>query len=212
MGGSSSKAAGAVAASKSPAPCRPIVMSGPSGTGKSTLIQRIMKDHPTDFRFSVSHTTRPPRTGEQDGIHYHFTDVPTMQKMIEEGKFVEHANVYGKYYGTSKQAVADVAQDGKICILDIDTQGARSMRAQKLDAKYLFLAPPSLSTLESRLRGRGTDKDEVIQKRLEAAGGEMKAAKEPGLFDKTLVNDDLEECYGEFARLMADEIQRCRAH
>jgi len=135
-----------------------------------------------------------------------------MQKMIEEGKFVEHANVYGKYYGTSKQAVADVAQDGKICILDIDTQGARSMRAQKLDAKYLFLAPPSLSTLESRLRGRGTDKDEVIQKRLEAAGGEMKAAKEPGLFDKTLVNDDLEECYGEFARLMADEIQRCRAH
>jgi len=135
-----------------------------------------------------------------------------MQKMIREGKFVEHANVYGKYYGTSKQAVADVAKDGKICILDIDTQGARSMRSQHFDAKYLFLAPPSLASLEGRLRGRGTDKEEVIKKRLEAAGGEMEASKETGLFDKTLVNDDLEKCYGEFSRIMAEEIQRCRAH
>jgi guanylate kinase len=135
-----------------------------------------------------------------------------MQKMIEEGKFVEHANVYGKYYGTSKQAVADVAKDGKICILDIDTQGARSMRAQQLDARYMFLAPPSLASLESRLRGRGTDKEEVINKRLEAASGELKASKEPGLFDQILVNDDLEKCYGEFARMMDEEIQRCRPH
>ena len=115
-------------------------------------------------------------------------------------------------YGTSKQAVADVAKDGKICILDIDTQGARSMRSQQLDALYMFLAPPSLSSLEGRLRGRGTDKEEVIKKRLDAASGELKASKEPGLFDRTLVNDDLEKCYGEFARFMADEIQRCRAN
>lgn len=209
MGASSSKT---VAACSTPTPCRPLVMSGPSGTGKSTLIQRIMMDNPADFRFSVSHTTRPPRTGEEDGVHYHFTDVPTMQKMIAEGQFVEHANVYGKYYGTSKQAVADVAKDGKICILDIDTQGARSMRSQQLDAKYLFLAPPSIASLEGRLRGRGTDKEDVINKRLEAASGEMEASKETGLFDKTLVNDDLKKCYGEFARIMAEEIQRCRAN
>ena len=99
MGSTSSKAVGTAASSQAPTPCRPIVMSGPSGTGKSTLIQRLMKENPTDFRFSVSHTTRPPRSGEEDGVHYHFTDVPTMQKMIEENKFVEHANVYGKYPG-----------------------------------------------------------------------------------------------------------------
>jgi guanylate kinase len=170
----------------------------------------LMKDYPSDFGFSVSHTTRPQRAGEQDGVHYHFTTMDNMQRMIAEGGFIEHANVYGKYYGTSKKAVADVAKEGKICILDIDTQGARSMRAQNVDGKFLFVAPPSFEELERRLRGRGTDREEVIANRLNAANGEMAGSKEPGLYDQVLVNGEVCKCYKEFEKVLDEEIKRCR--
>eukprot|EP00927_Polykrikos_kofoidii_P039441 TRINITY_DN3382_c0_g1_i3.p1 TRINITY_DN3382_c0_g1~~TRINITY_DN3382_c0_g1_i3.p1 ORF type:complete len:238 (-),score=46.57 TRINITY_DN3382_c0_g1_i3:142-792(-) len=212
MGGSNGKTIGAASTAlvTSPTPCRPVVLCGPSGTGKSTLIARLMKEYPSDFAFSVSHTTRPPRGAEKNGVDYHFTDVPTMQADIEQGKFIEHANVYGKYYGTSKQAVADVAKDHKICVLDIDVQGARSVRAANMDGKFLFVGPPSMEQLEARLRGRNTDKEDAIKNRLAAAATEIAASKEPGLFDKILVNDDFEKCYGEFSRILDTEVQRCR--
>jgi guanylate kinase len=119
-----------------------------------TVIGRLLKDFPDKFGFSVSHTTRQPRVGEQDGVHYHFSVVDQIQKEIEEGKFIEHANVHGNYYGTSKAAVERVLQAGKACILDIDVQGADQVKKSSLHAKYLFIAPPSMDELEKRLRGR----------------------------------------------------------
>ena len=178
----------------------PIVICGPSGVGKGTLIEKLKADYPEQFGFSVSSTTRDPRPGEEDGVHYHFTDRESMEKEIEEGKFLEHADVHGNFYGTSVEAVTSVAAEGKMCILDIDVQGAASCkkgfreRAIK-NALFVFIAPPSLEKLEARLRGRGTEEEEAIQKRLGNAQGEMDRAKEPGFFDFTIVNDELDAAY-----------------
>ena len=186
----------------------PIVICGPSGVGKGTLIEKLKADYPEQFGFSVSSTTRDPRPGEEDGVHYHFTDRESMEKEIEEGKFLEHADVHGNFYGTSVEAVTSVAAEGKMCILDIDVQGAASCkkgfreRAIK-NALFVFIAPPSLEKLEARLRGRGTEEEEAIQKRLGNAQGEMDRAKEPGFFDFTIVNDDLEVAYAELKAIIS---------
>ena len=118
------------------------------------VITRLLKEHPDKFGFSVSHTTRKPRPGEVDGVHYHFTTVEQIQKEIEDGKFIEHANVHGNYYGTSRAAVEKVLHSGKVCVLDIDVQGAEQVKKSSLHAKYLFVSPPSMDELEKRLRGR----------------------------------------------------------
>lgn len=176
---------------------RPIVISGPSGTGKSTLLKKLLAEFPDKFGFSVSNTTRGPRPGEQDGVDYHFTSVDDFKKMIEEQKFVEWAQFSGNYYGTSIKAVEDVAQQNKICILDIDMQGVKSVKNSTLDARYLFVSPPSIDTLRERLVGRGTETEESIAKRIAAADAEMKYA-ETGAHDRIIVNDDLEKAYAEF--------------
>uniref|UniRef100_A0A7S0RKC8 Guanylate kinase 1 n=1 Tax=Pyramimonas obovata TaxID=1411642 RepID=A0A7S0RKC8_9CHLO len=180
----------------------PIVVCGPSGVGKGTLINRLMADFPDRFGFSVSHTTRAPRPGEEDGVHYHFAQVDQVKKEIAEGKFLEHAEVHGNVYGTSLAAVEAVATQGKACVLDIDVQGARSVRASALPATFVFVMPPSVEELEKRLRGRGTEKEESIQKRLKNAAGEMACADEPGFFDHKLVNNDLETTYQELKRIL----------
>ncbi|KAI5083071.1 hypothetical protein GOP47_0002814 [Adiantum capillus-veneris] len=174
---------------------RPVVICGPSGVGKGTLIGRLMKDFPTMFGFSVSHTTRPPRHLEKSGVHYHFTERPLMELAIQEGKFLESANVHGNLYGTSIAAVEAVANAGKRCILDIDVQGAQAVKKSGLDAAFIFIAPPSLEQLERRLRGRGTETEEQIQKRLKNARVELEHGKDCLLFDHYVVNDNLEECY-----------------
>lgn len=174
---------------------KPIVISGPSGVGKGTLISKLMEEFPSKFGFSVSHTTRAPRVKEQDGVHYHFTDRCTMEKEIRDGKFLEFATVHGNLYGTSVDAVEVVADSGKRCILDIDVQGAKSVRASPLEAIFIFITPPSYEKLEQRLRARGTETEEQIQKRLRNAREELEKGKSPGLFDHILVNDDLEICY-----------------
>ncbi|PHT71491.1 Guanylate kinase 1 [Capsicum annuum] len=174
---------------------KPIVISGPSGVGKGTLISKLMKEFPSAFGFSVSHTTRAPREKEQNGIHYHFTDRNVMEREIKDGKFLEFASVHGNLYGTSVEAVEVVADAGKICILDIDVQGARSVRATALDAIFIFISPPSFEELEKRLRARATETEEQIQKRLQNARAELEQGKSSGLFDHILVNDDLETCY-----------------
>jgi len=171
---------------------RPVIFAGPSGVGKGTLIEMLMKRFPDEqFGFSVSHTTRKPREGEVDGVHYNFSTVETMKKEIEEGKFIEYAEVHGNYYGTSVASVEKVQSAGKICILDIDVQGVQSVKKSTLKPVYLFISPPSMEELERRLRGRGTEKEESIQRRLNNASEEMKYGNQAGNFDCVFVNSDL---------------------
>lgn len=176
---------------------RPIVISGPSGTGKSTLLKRLLAEYPDKFGFSVSHTTRAPRAGEKNGVDYHFVTQDEFKKEIEDQSFVEWAQFSGNYYGTSIKAVEDVSITGKTCILDIDMQGVKSVKGSRLNARYLFLSPPSVEELKSRLEGRGTETPESVEKRLAAATAEMEYAK-TGAHDKVIVNDDLEKAYSEF--------------
>jgi len=171
---------------------RPIVICGPSGAGKGTLVESLLKSYPDDqFGFSVSHTTRKPRDGEIDGLHYNFASVEEMKKDIDSGKFIEYAAVHGNFYGTSFEAVKTIQSQNRVCILDIDVKhGVRNVKRSSLHPYYIFIAPPSMEDLEARLRGRGTENEDDIQKRLKHAAEEMKHGKE-GNFDKYLVNDDL---------------------
>ncbi|KAG2392750.1 hypothetical protein C9374_011475 [Naegleria lovaniensis] len=177
---------------------RPIVICGPSGVGKGTLIQKLFAEYPTIFGFSVSHTTRAPRPGEQHGVHYYFTPKDVMQKEVDDGLFIEHANVHGNLYGTSFQAVREVQNQGKCCVLDIDIQGARQVRSNKeLNPLVLFVKPPTMDILEQRLRGRGTETEESIQLRLKNARKELEQYEKDDthLFDDSIVNNDLDEAY-----------------
>merc|ERR1712238_224107 len=181
-------------------PC-PVVFSGPSGVGKGTLIEMLMKQFPSNqFGFSVSHTTRSPREGETDGVHYNFTSVNKMKNEIDEGQFIEYAEVHGNYYGTSVEAVESVKKQGKICILDIDVQGVSNVKKSSLESKYIFIAPPSMDVLEKRLRGRGTEKEEDITKRLSNAAKEMEYGEEDGNFDDVFVNDNLVEDFSKIKK------------
>ena len=163
------------------------VISAASGTGKTTLIARLLQHH-SDIRASVSHTTRAPRRGEENGKHYHFVSVPEFERMIEEGQFVEYAKVYGNYYGTSTQSLESLTRQGVDVILEIDTQGAEQIRRLLPQAYSIFIAPPSLATLEHRLRQRAADAPQVIAVRLAEARTEIDQAR---LFDYLVVNDDL---------------------
>jgi len=141
-----------------------IVFSGPSGAGKSTLVKRLMGEFRDCFAFSISHTTRSPRPGETPGKDYYYVSREEMLKAIANNEFVEHAEFSGNMYGTSKKAIADVSSSGRICILDIDMQGVKSVKKTDLKPRYIFVQPPSLKTLEDRLRGRGTETDESLSK------------------------------------------------
>ena len=163
--------------------------------GKGTLIARLRADFPTTFGFSVSHTTRAPRAGEEDGVHYNFTTREAMTAAVAKGEFLESADVHGNMYGTSFAAVSSVAAQGRACILDIDVQGVASCRRAGFEvAAYVFVAPPSIAVLEARLRGRGTETEDKIQKRLGAASGEITAATAMP-WDAWVLNDDLEAAY-----------------
>lgn len=186
-----------MASSSTPGGPRPVVICGPSGVGKGTLIAKLMEAHPGAFGFSVSHTTRAPRPGEEDGVHYNFVEKADMEADIAAGKFLEYAHVHENIYGTSLAAVEAVAEKGRVCVLDIDVQGAEIVKKSSLDAVFVFVSPPSMEELEARLRGRGTEKEESIQKRLANAAGEMAKTKVEGFFHAVIVNDDLDRAYGE---------------
>lgn len=149
--------------------------------------------------FSVSHTTRKPRDGEVDGVHYNFTTVDTIRNEIAEGKFIEYAEVHGNYYGTSVAAVESVQSEGRVCILDIDVQGVQNVKKSALVPYYIFIAPPSMEELEKRLRGRGTEKEEDIQKRLENAATEIDYGQRAGNFDRVFINADLQATFDDLA-------------
>ncbi|XP_031720129.1 guanylate kinase 1b isoform X2 [Anarrhichthys ocellatus] len=187
---------------------RPVVLSGPSGAGKSTLMKRLMKDHEGVFGFSVSHTTRNPRPGEEDGKDYHFTMREAMQEGIDNGDFIENTEFSGNMYGTSKAAIEDVLAMNKICILDVELQGVKRIKETDLNPIYISIQPPSMEILESRLRDRQTETEESLQKRLEAARIDMELSNEPGVFDVIIINDDLEKAYEELKDILNDEIQK----
>ncbi|KAK4987610.1 guanylate kinase [Elasticomyces elasticus] len=177
---------------------RPIVVSGPSGAGKSTLLKRLFEQYPDKYGFSVSHTTRAPRSGEEDGREYNFTTVEKFKKLVDDDGFIEHAKFGSNFYGTSVQAVKSVAEKGRICILDIEMEGVKQVKKSDLNARFLFLQPPSVEVLEKRLRGRATDKEEAIKERLAQAEKEIEYSKQAGVHDRIIVNDDLEKAWAEF--------------
>eukprot|EP01102_Stenamoeba_stenopodia_P021806 TRINITY_DN888_c0_g2_i1.p1 TRINITY_DN888_c0_g2~~TRINITY_DN888_c0_g2_i1.p1 ORF type:complete len:253 (+),score=64.23 TRINITY_DN888_c0_g2_i1:119-877(+) len=177
----------------------PVVIAGPSGVGKSTLIKMLMTDYPEDFGFSVSHTSRKPREGEIDGVHYYFSTREAMQELVQKGEFIENAEYAGNFYGTSKQAVRSIAEKGKICILDVDSQGILSLKKTDLGCRYIFIAPPSIEELERRLVKRGESR-ENIDKRLKQAQIELEYVKVEGFFDDVVVNNNLETAYGDLEK------------
>ncbi|XP_068091265.1 guanylate kinase isoform X4 [Hyperolius riggenbachi] len=186
---------------------RPVVLSGPSGAGKSTLLKRLLNDYEGVFGFSVSHTTRKPRPGESDGKDYHFVSLEEMKKGIDNGEFIEHAVFSGNMYGTSKAAVQAVQAKNKICILDIDMQGVKNIKKTDLNPIYISIQPPSVETLEKRLRDRKTESEESLQRRLQIAVQDMEISKEPGLFDCVIINDNLEVAYTELKSALKEEIE-----
>ncbi|XP_034830851.1 guanylate kinase isoform X1 [Maniola hyperantus] len=176
---------------------RPLVLCGPSGSGKSTLLKRLLKEFPDKFGFSVSHTTRGPRPGEKNGVHYHFTTKEDMEAAIERGEFIETATFSGNMYGTSKRAVEDVRRTGKVCILDIEIEGVKQIKRTDLDPLLVFVMPPSIEELERRLRGRNTEDEDALTKRLETARQEIVYGREPGNFHIIIVNAKLTKAYSE---------------
>ncbi|KAJ5619483.1 guanylate kinase [Penicillium lagena] len=176
---------------------RSIVVSGPSGVGKGTLIQKLFDAYPDTFALSVSHTTRQPRTGEREGIDYFYISTTEFSTLISQDSFVEHAYFSDNHYGTSKQTIADQMVKGLVVVLDIEMDGVRQIQENcALDARYVFVQPPSVEALEARLRSRGTENEEQIQRRLAQARVEMEFA-EQGVHDRIIVNDDLERAYQE---------------
>uniref|UniRef100_A0A3P8RQZ0 Guanylate kinase n=2 Tax=Amphiprion percula TaxID=161767 RepID=A0A3P8RQZ0_AMPPE len=189
---------------------RPVVLSGPSGAGKSTLLKKLMKEYDSVFGFSVSHTTRNPRPGEENGRDYHYVTREVMQAGIDNGDFIENAEFSGNMYGTSKAAVQDVQAKNLICILDIDMQGVRNIKRTDLNPIYISIQPPSMEVLEKRLRDRKTESEESLQRRLHAAKVEMEFSKEPGAFDVIIVNDVLEDSYGQLRNALLEEIHKVK--
>ncbi len=180
------------------------VLVAPSGTGKSTLMNKIKEDYP-HFKESISYTTRSPRKGEEHGVHYFFVSKDEFKNRLEEHEFIEHAVVHENYYGTSKKFVESIISNNDHMVVDIDVQGADQLKKHFGDqAVVLFVAPPSLEELEKRLRGRGTDNAEVIEIRLKNAREEMKRQND---YDYLIINDDLEKAYSKIKEILQSEIE-----
>ena len=177
------------------------IISGPSGVGKSTVLNALLKEYP-DLYFSVSATTREPREGELDGIHYHFIEPENFHKMIEEDAFLEYAEYVGNFYGTPKKFVDEAMEQGKDVLLDIEIQGAMQVCAKRPETVRIFIAPPSWKELERRLTARGTDSPEKVQKRLLRAQVELEMARD---YDYFVVNDTVENAVNELRAIMCAE-------
>lgn len=169
------------------------VVSAPSGAGKTSLVKALVTSMDA-VEVCVSHTTRSPRPGEKDGIHYHFTDHERFERMRERGEFLEQARVFDNAYGTARSSVRDILDRGYDAILEIDWQGARQIRARAPGCSSIFILPPSLEALEYRLTSRGQDSTEVVRRRMRDARNEM---RHYGEFDYVLINDDFDTALDE---------------
>jgi guanylate kinase len=181
-----------------------LIVSSPSGAGKTTLCNRLRNEFP-DLRFSVSHTTRKPRPTEVDGREYHFIDTPTFEEMIRLGAFAEWARVHDHLYGTSLKEIDLARTTARGVLFDIDYQGARQIKAAVPGAVGVFILPPSLQELERRLRGRGTEDEQTTRRRLHNAKGEI---EQYGIFDYVIVNDEINRAYEQLRGVVYAE--RCR--
>ena len=188
------------------------IVAAPSGAGKSTLVNALLEREPS-ISLSISHTTRPPRPGEQYGRHYYFVERAEFEREVAEGVFLEHAEVHGNFYGTSRRTVQDLLQQGRDVLLEIDWQGAAQIRKAKPDVVSVFILPPSRAELERRLRGRGSDSAEVIERRLRNSRGEIAHAHE---FDYIIVNDRFEDALDNLQAIVRAVRQRsalqCQRH
>ena len=178
-----------------------IVLSGPSGAGKGTICSRLRAEMP-NLTYSVSMTTRQPRVGEVEGVNYFFRDKEEFEELLKEDAFLEYAKVYDNYYGTPKKHVIDLLDQGKSVLLEIDIQGAMQVKERYSDAIFIYIVPPSLTELSARLRGRATDSEEVIDKRLSLACSELALAHR---YDYIVVNDDLDEATEKTASILRAE-------
>lgn len=179
------------------------ILSAPSGAGKSSLISALLKQPSSrPLQVSVSTTTRAPRPGEENGVHYHFTDKSTFESQIAQGTFYEHAEVFGNYYGTSATAIDEQLAQGIDVFLDIDWQGAQQVRMKKPDVTTIFIAPPSREELENRLRNRGQDRDDVIADRMAQAQSECSHYQE---FDYIIVNDDFDQALADLTTIVNNQ-------
>ena len=179
-------------------------VTAPSGAGKSSLLSALIRQDPS-LRLSISHTTRPPRPGEQNGREYHFTTVDNFRKRLDADEFLEYAIVHGNYYGTSKLSVLDQITAGHDTLLEIDWQGARQIRRLFPETVSVFILPPSIAVLEDRLKKRGQDSPEIIRQRIEAADEEIRHACEA---DYVIINTDFELALSKLASIV--EAARCR--
>lgn len=179
------------------------ILSAPSGAGKSSLINALLADLPkSDVQLSISHTTRNPRPAEEHGVHYYFTTHDEFKTLIEQGHFLEWAEVFGNYYGTSLPLIEQSLEQGTDVFLDIDWQGARQIREKLPNVKTIFILPPSKAELEKRLIGRGQDSAETIAKRMAEAVSEMSHYDE---FDYVIVNDDFQTALAELKAILSAE-------
>ncbi|MGO9490620.1 MAG: guanylate kinase [Solirubrobacteraceae bacterium] len=181
---------------------RVFVITGPSGVGKGTLIRGLMERLP-DLELSVSATTRSPRPGEQDGVDYHFLTPREFEQRVQAGDFVEHADYAGRRYGTLRSELERRIADGVPVVLEIEVQGARQVRAAMPEAVQVFIAPPSLAALRTRLVGRGTDDQQEVQRRLEVAEQELTAQPE---FAHVVVNDRLDEALERLTAIVQENL------
>ncbi|MBQ7655569.1 MAG: guanylate kinase [Clostridia bacterium] len=184
--------------------CMLIVISGPSGVGKGTIFSRLLASDPS-LTFSVSATTRAPRTGETDGVDYFFITDEQYQELVAQDAFLEHATVHGHSYGTLKSQIEEKLSKGLNVVLDIDPQGAKQVIAQWPECVSIFLLPPSYQKLRERLYGRNTDASEEIERRLKNAKGEIEQA---GMYQYAVVNDDLQLALSQVSAIIAAEKQR----
>ena len=185
-----------------------VILSGPSGVGKGTVREFLMRDKQVNLQYSISMTTRSPRNNERHGVEYFFVSQDEFKKLIKEDGFLEHAKFVNNYYGTPKKYVMDLLNEGKNVLVEIETKGAQQVmeKAKDLNCVYIFLLPPSLHDLEERIKNRKTESEEIIKERLEKANKEMKLKS---LYDFNVINDTPERAADEILKIIKDKLNTC---